>query len=124
MGEHTAIIGIAADEPKRIRRNTSKSKILPLVDYGVTEAEAFDLCWSAGLLSPAYNGGRKRLGCWFCHNQRVGELRRLRREHPALWQKLMALDRDSPVTFTPRQTVAGYDERFRREDEQIIMEGA
>jgi len=114
-GEHTAIIGIAADEEKRIERNTAPNKVLPLVDYGVTEAEAFDICKKAGLLSPAYNGGRVRLGCWFCHNQRVGELRRLRVEHPSLWEKLMELDRDSPVTFKPDKTLGEFDRRFQCE---------
>ena len=115
-GEHISIIGIAADETKRIDRNTAPDKVLPLVGYNVTEAEAFEICKKAGLLSPAYNGGRARLGCWFCHNQRVGELRRLRSEYPYLWDKLMELDRDSPVSFTPYKTLYHYDERFRLEE--------
>jgi 3'-phosphoadenosine 5'-phosphosulfate sulfotransferase (PAPS reductase)/FAD synthetase len=115
IGEYADIIGIAADETKRIARNAVKGKVLPLVDYGVTEAEAFDICMNAGLLSPAYNGGRVRLGCWFCQNQRVGELRRLRGEHPRLWNKLMALDTDSPVSFKPGKTLKYYDGRFSQE---------
>ncbi|MDL2287995.1 phosphoadenosine phosphosulfate reductase [Oscillospiraceae bacterium OttesenSCG-928-F05] len=115
QGEYTAIIGIAADETKRIPGNTAPNKMLPLVDYGVTEAEAFDICRKHDLLSPAYNGERERLGCWFCHNQRIDELRRLRVEHPTLWRKLMALDADSPVKFTPRETLTDFDERFERE---------
>lgn len=77
LGEFTEIVGIAADETKRIERKTVAGKILPLVECGITEAQAFDVCRSRGLLSPGYNGGRERLGCWFCHNQRVGELKRL-----------------------------------------------
>ena len=115
LGEHISIIGIAADEVKRIPSNTAPGKVLPLVDYGVTEAEAFGMCRRAGLLSPAYNGGRTRLGCWFCHNQRIGELRRLRSDHPVLWDKLMRLDRESPVTFRPGNTLSDYEERFQRE---------
>jgi len=121
-GEYVSIIGIAADEEKRIAKNTAPDKVLPLVDYGVTEAEAFNICQKADLLSPAYNGGRARLGCWFCHNQRVGELRRLRNEYPLLWDKLMALDRDSPVTFKPGKTLCEYDGRFRRENNKILKE--
>ena len=115
VGDYTAIIGIAADETKRIAGNTAPNKTLPLVDYGVTEAEAFHICHRNNLLSPAYNGGRERLGCWFCHNQRVGELRRLRTEYPALWRELMALDEVSPVRFTQRKTLGDYDERFKEE---------
>lgn len=121
MGEYTAIVGIAADETKRIDRDTVSGKALPLVDHDITEAEAFNISRKADLLSPAYNNGRCRLGCWFCHNQRVGELRRLRAEHPVLWQKLMALDRDSPVTFKPDKTLSDFDERFYWEDAQTTL---
>lgn len=116
VGECTAIIGIAADESRRIVRKTKPDTVLPLVEYGVTEKEAFAICSKADLLSPAYNNGRERLGCWFCHNQRVGELRRLRSEYPLLWQKLMVLDKDSPVTFRPNQTLRAFDERFQLEN--------
>jgi 3'-phosphoadenosine 5'-phosphosulfate sulfotransferase (PAPS reductase)/FAD synthetase len=113
---HVTIVGIAADEAKRINRAVVTGKILPLVDYGITEAEAFSICRRAGLLSPAYSGGRQRLGCWFCHNQRIGELKRLRKEYPHLWSRLLAMEADSFHTFKPRMTLSGYEERFTAED--------
>lgn len=82
LGDYTEIVGIAADEEKRIQRKTVFNKILPLVERGITEAGAADICKRRGLLSPAYNGGRTRLGCWFCHNQRIGELKRLYFDYP------------------------------------------
>lgn len=121
IGKYKQIVGIASDEEARAEKDTVKGKILPLVDHGITEAEAFDICRRADLLSPAYSKGRCRLGCWFCHNQRVGELRRLRKEHPTLWRKLMALDKESPVTFKPGKTLHDYDERFSFEDAQITL---
>lgn len=118
LGEFTEIVGIAADETKRIERKTVAGKILPLVECGITEAQAFDVCRSRGLLSPGYNGGRERLGCWFCHNQRVGELKRLYYDYPELWDKLAKLDRDSPVTFKPGKTLADFGRRFSLEEMQ------
>lgn len=120
-GRYTSIVGIAADEKKRIERNTVKGAVLPLVEYGITENEAFEICRNADFLSPAYNGGRKRLGCWFCHNQRIDELRRLRKEHPRLWNKLMLLDNDSPVSFRPGNTLRDYDHRFAGEGTQLSL---
>lgn len=102
----------------RIERKTVAGKILPLVECGITEAQAFDVCRSRGLLSPGYNGGRERLGCWFCHNQRVGELKRLYYDYPELWDKLAKLDRDSPVTFKPGKTLADFGRRFSLEGMQ------
>ena len=101
-----------------IERKTVAGKILPLVECGITEAQAFDVCRSRGLLSPGYNGGRARLGCWFCHNQRVGELKRLYYDYPELWDKLAKLDRDSPVTFKPGKTLADFGRRFSLEGMQ------
>ena len=120
-GEYTTVVGIAADEPKRINRKTERDNLLPLVKYGITEAEAFKICERGGCLSPAYNNGRTRLGCWFCHNQRINELRRLRKEHPELWKRLLALDEVSPCRFTTRSTVNQFDERFRQEDAQLSI---
>lgn len=122
-GEYTSVVGIAADELKRINRKTERDNLLPLVKYGITEGEAFKICEREGFLSPAYNNGRTRLGCWFCHNQRIGELRRLRKEHPELWKKLLALDEVSPCRFTIRSTVRQFDERFEREDLQLKVQG-
>ena len=121
VGEYTAVVGIAADEPKRINRKTERDNLLPLVKYGITAAEAFKICEQEGCLSPAYNNGRTRLGCWFCHNQRINELRRLRKEHPELWKRLLALDEVSPCRFTSRSTVKQFDERFRMEDAQLSI---
>ena len=120
-GEMTQIVGIANDEEDRAARKTVAGKILPLVDYSIDEAEAFSICRKADLLSPAYNGGRTRLGCWFCHNQRIADLKRLCYEHPELWEKLMRLDRDSPFTFKPHQTLCYFDERFRHEGMQLTL---
>lgn len=47
-GEYTAVVGIAADEEKRIHRKTEKDKFLPLVQYGITENEAFRICSRGG----------------------------------------------------------------------------
>ena len=120
-GEYTMVVGIAADELKRIDRKTEQGNILPLAKYGITEAEAFNICKREGFLSPAYNNGRTRLGCWFCHNQRINELRRLRKEHPDLWNRLLDLDKVSPCRFTQRSSVQQFDERFRWEDAQLSV---
>ena len=121
VGKHKAIVGIAADEPKRITRAITKGQILPLVDYGITEAEAFDICRRAGFLSPAYNKGRERLGCWFCHNQRINEMRRLRHEYPELWNRLVTMEDDSRWKFKQGKTLEQFDRRFAREDMQMVL---
>lgn len=112
-------IGIAADEPNRFH-NLSESKISPLVQIGWTEADAKRWCIENDLLSPIYTDSA-RGGCWFCHNQGVGQLRLLRRNYPELWALLLKWDSDSPVSFkADGHTVHDFDRRFQCEDEGLI----
>jgi hypothetical protein len=114
-------LGIAADEPLRIKRHIDKpNTILPLVEIGWDE----DLCGLISgyqnLLSPVYTTAT-RDGCWFCHNQSVGQLRLLRKNHPDLWALLLKWDLDSPVSFkSDGRTVHDFDERFALEDQGLI----
>lgn len=122
VGECMEIVGIAADETKRIERKTVQGKILPLVDYGITEAMAYDICRKVGLLSPAYESlNRERLGCWFCHNQRIGELKSLRKHHPDLWGRLLEMQADTTISFKPKATLFDLDRRFSEEEESELF---
>ena len=72
------------------------------------------------MLAPTYTTSM-RDGCWFCHNQSVGQLRLLRKNYPDLWALLMKWDSDSPVTFkADGHTVHDFDRRFQLEDEGLI----
>lgn len=122
VGECMEIVGIAADKKKRIERKTVQGKILPLVDYGITEAMAYDICRKAGLLSPAYEQlNRERLGCWFCHNQRIGELKSLRRNSPDLWGRLLEMQADTTISFKFNATLFDLDKRFAEEEESELF---
>jgi 3'-phosphoadenosine 5'-phosphosulfate sulfotransferase (PAPS reductase)/FAD synthetase len=116
-----SLIGIAADEPERIKRHIQKPNIrLPLVEAGWTESMCRKWCEENDLLSPIYTTAT-RGGCWFCHNQGVEQLRLLRKNYPEYWAMLLKWDKDSPVTFKPDgHTVHDYDRRFRMEDDDLI----
>lgn len=116
------ILGIAADELKRIERHSKRDDvILPLVEIGWSEAMCREWCEKNDLLSPIYTTAT-RGGCWFCHNQGVDQLRLLRRDYPELWALLLKWDKDSPVTFKPDgHTVHDFDRRFQAEDDGIIL---
>ena len=116
-------LGIAADEPERIKRHSIPGKILPLVDIGWDEAFCRQWCEENDLLSPIYTTAT-RGGCWFCHNQGVDQLRLLRKNYPELWQLLLKWDLDSPTTFkSDGRTVHDYDKRFQAEDDGKIIAG-
>jgi len=114
-------IGIAADEPNRFHNLTDR-KHSPLVEHGITEAEARQICERLDLLSPIYKQSA-RGGCWFCHNQPVGQLRLLRKQYPEYWKLMLKWDNDSPVHFKPDgRTVHDFDRQFAEEDRQICFE--
>lgn len=110
-------LGIAVDEPERIKRHSRPGIVLPLVEIGWDEAYCRKWCEENDLLSPIYTSSA-RGGCWFCHNQSVSQLRLLRKNYPDLWKLLLKWDNDSPVSFKPDgHTVHDYDKRFQAEDE-------
>ncbi len=98
-GGNIVYIGIADDEPNRFH-NLTDTKKSPLVEAGWTEADCRQWCEENDLLSPIYTTAT-RGGCWFCHNQGVGQLRLLRKNYPELWALMLKWDRDSPVAFKP-----------------------
>jgi 3'-phosphoadenosine 5'-phosphosulfate sulfotransferase (PAPS reductase)/FAD synthetase len=114
-----AYVGIAADEPSRFHSLTATKKS-PLVEAGWDEARCKNWCIENDLLSPTYTTAA-RGGCWFCHNQGVGQLRLLRKNYPDLWALMLKWDADSPVTFkADGHTVHDFEKRFALEDEGLI----
>ena len=116
-------IGIAADEAKRCKTDNGKS--YPLVDWGITEAEALQICYDRGFRFGGLYEVYDRASCWCCPFQSIGELRKLRSHHPELWARLLDMDSralaqfgGTPLgRFTKNWSVAELDERFAREEE-------
>ena len=112
-------LGIAADEPKRFGQLNARKRA-PLVEFGIDEDLCGLYCQYNDMLAPTYETSC-RDGCWFCHNQGIGQLRLLRQNYPDLWALLMKWDLDSPVTFkADGHTVHDFDRRFQLEDEGVI----
>lgn len=110
-------VGIAADEPKRLKRLEGTNKVSLLAKYGITEREAKDICERVGLLSPIYTiTGRN--GCFFCPNASEKELRHLYFNHPEIWELLRGLQETqntSRVYFTRNKTVFDYEKIFEED---------
>ena len=111
--DYVSWIGIAADEPKRHAQLNEKNRSA-LVEYGITEAQAMEICKGLNWVSPTYlHSGRD--GCWFCPCQGIDQLRRLYKEFPDLWKLMMDWDKDSEARFKIQHTLPEYDRRFRLE---------
>ena len=107
-------IGIAADEPKRL-----KDKQYPLVEWGMTEADCLQYCRKRGFDWDGLYDIFKRVSCWCCPLQSLEELRKLRRHFPNLWEKLQYMDEHTWRQYRKDYSVHQLEQRFRLEEEWI-----
>ena len=114
-------VGVAADEAKRC-----KNDIYPLVMWGITEADALQICYDRGFDWDGLYEIYHRASCWCCPLQRIDELRKLRIHHPELWARLRDMDNRARAMFGPGPlgqfkkdwSVERLEERFAREGAQ------
>lgn len=112
--EFIQYVGIAADEPERLKKLENTNKVSLLAEYDYTEQMAYDLCRKYDLLSPIYQH-TKRGGCWFCPNAAYGEFAYLKANYPELWDELRRLSKDknlSSQNFKYSKTFAEVDEKI------------
>lgn len=117
-------IGIAADETERLSRENQQEKnhVHPLVEWGWSEADCLNYCYSLG-----YDWGGlyeifSRVSCWCCPLQPLEELRKLRKHFPDLWEELKDMDRRTWQQFRKDYSVEELEKRFDFE-EQRLAEG-
>lgn len=124
LGDVEVCIGIAADEPERVKQG----KRYPLVEWGVTEAEALRYCYDRGYTWGGLYEHFARVSCWCCPLQPIGELRALRRERPELWDRLILMDNEVnrrqmvQSRFKAEYDLPELEMRFRREDRQMRLD--
>lgn len=115
-------IGIAADEAHRCKDDPQNR--YPLVEWGITEAQALQICYNRGFDWDGLYEIYHRASCWCCPLQRIDELRKLRCHHPELWARLRDMDDRARAMFGPGPlgqfkkdwSVARLEERFAREE--------
>lgn len=115
-------VGIAYDEPKRIKAEPNKH--YPLFDWKITEAEALQYCYDKGFDFGGLYNHFGRLGCYLCPLQSLSDLYNLYKHYPAKWQELLAIERKmyenieysdlSKISpFSNRHMVHDLDGRFK-----------
>jgi len=102
-------VGIAADEPERIKNLPNVRYILN--ELNLTENDCFEICMKYDLLSPKYKKSF-RDGCWFCPKQSLSSLYDLWQEYPELFNKLKELQPHSFNTFKIGQSIFDIENRF------------
>jgi len=118
-------IGYAADENRDEPKREARWRF-PLKEYGITESQALDICYSHGFDWGGLYEHFRRVSCFCCPLQRLSELRRLRRHFPALWIRMLTME-DAMWSGTNRgfnkqhTTVYDLERRFANEDRQMVF---
>ena len=107
-------IGLAADEQYRLERKNNQQADMrhPLVEWGWTEADALAYCRQRGFDWEGLYDLFKRVSCWLCPLQSLGQLRILYEHFPDLWQKLREYETQTYRTFLRDYSVFDLEKRF------------
>lgn len=105
-------IGIASDEPDRIR-----DKNYPLVEWGMSEKDCLDYCHNHGIFwnqeGIELYSILDRLSCWCCRNKNNKELRNIYLHLPIVWKQLCKLQTMIDRPFRDDKSILDFDEIFR-----------
>lgn len=112
-------IGIAADENKRIEKERKPNKIMPLVEWGMTESDCLEYCYNHGY-DWLENGidlysVLDRVSCWCCANKNLKELKNYYLFLPKYWNKLKELQSKTDRNIKPRYSVFDLENKFKEE---------
>lgn len=124
LGEYRQYIGIAIDEPKRVK--DEDHKIYPLIEWGMTEADCLQYCYDRGF-DWNENGVElyeilDRVSCWCCGNKNLKELRNMYHHLPNYWSMLKGMQSRIDRPFRrDGKTIFDLEERFKNEDAQLTL---
>lgn len=108
----TTCIGIAADEPKRIRHFPNVR--YPLIEWGMTEADCLAYCRARGYFPPGHPYDHlKRVSCYACPLCSNADIAYLIRHRPELWANIKALEKKIGFTWKyPNRGTAYFESKF------------
>ena len=105
-------LGIAVDEPKRIKTYPNRNIVYPMVDWKMTEEGALAYCYSRGFTWDGLYKKFHRVSCWCCPLKRIEELKTLYSEFPELWKSLTEMDKKSYRRFRSDYSINDLENKF------------
>lgn len=119
--DYTLFIGLASDEQKRVQRNKDDRIKYPLVEWGVTEKEALEYCYSKGFYWNSLYKRFRRVSCYLCPLQRKCDWFTLKKYYPDLYEDALRLDKLSPYKFKVGITLEEQMDKWERKE--LIKKG-
>lgn len=130
-GDAYQYVGIAADENKRFEKAKNKHKIMPLVEWGMTEPDCLSLCYDFGFDWLEKGAERPirlydildRVSCWCCCNKNLRELENIFLYLPQYWLGLKELQsRTNRPMKGHGKSVFDLEKRFELAARQLKMD--
>lgn len=110
-------VGYAADEEDRAFSDNQVNHRFPLQEFGITEIEALKICYRHGFDWGGLYQNFGRVSCFCCPLQRIEELKKVFRNYPELWRRMLEMDKAIPINrgFKDYTTIQDYNHRFIKE---------
>lgn len=86
--DHIQCVGIAVDEVERLEKERKGNKRFPLAEWGITEAECLEGCYSLGYDWEGLYEDLDRVSCKFCAMKNLKELRNVYWKMADVWDEL------------------------------------
>jgi len=124
LGDYVQYVGIASDEPTRVKNESNK--IYPLIEWGMTENDCLKYCYEHGW-DWKEDGVElydilDRVSCWCCGNKNLKELKNMYYYLPEYWQMLKALQSRIDRPFRrDGKTIQDLENRFKNEGNQLTV---
>lgn len=119
---HYEYVGLAVDEPIRLKKERKGNKIFPLAEWGMTEHDCLMHCYDSGYMWVEGGSGvclyeiLDRVSCWCCRNKNLKELKNIYEYLPDYWQKLKDIQiRLLEPMKGPGKSVFDLERRFEAE---------
>ena len=109
--EYQEYIGIASDEAKRC-----KNKIYPLVDWGVTEQQALEYCYSKGFDGGGLYEHFHRVSCFCCPLKSIPELKEIYSKYPEQWGIIKTMDNKAYNRFRADYSIDDLEAKFNEKE--------
>ncbi len=118
--EDVVYLGIASDEPERLKKERKGNKVFPLAELEMTEKDCLQFCYDKGF-DWIENGVElysilNRVSCWCCANKNLKELKNYYLYLTEYWQKLKNLQLMicRPFKYN-KYTIFDLEEKFKKE---------
>jgi len=122
------VIGFAVEEKKRTQTKEMRKKNVrfPLIEWGITEAEALRYCYSKGFDWGGLYEHFNRVSCFCCPLKgSPNAWRKIRKYYSEQWEKMLKMDSsiENNGGFYGYKTVYDLEKRFAEEDRQTKLKG-